>query len=101
MPGVAGVNGVSGWELVSALTPAIAVSPGSVLTLTVSCPADKRPLGGGFEALNGALQLNLVSSLPTTSSLAGYGWKVDLRNNTSSAQFYSQIRVYAICGFVQ
>jgi hypothetical protein len=95
------LNGVSGWEVVSAPTPATGgatVISGGWFTATVACPAGKRPLAGGFEAAGNGPQLTVIGSLPMSSATPG--WMVELRNNTSLMLSNVQIRVFAICGFV-
>lgn len=100
LPGPAGLNGVSGWEVVSAVTPTTGgttIFAGGVLQATVACSQGKQPVGGGFESVGNAAQLNLIASFPV---LNGAGWKVILRNNTAGSFTNVQVRVYAVCALV-
>ena len=101
-PGMPGVNGVSGWELVWALTPSTggtSVAPFTIFPASASCPGGKLPIGGGYELVGGAQQLDPVSSFP--SSDVPVGWRVVLRNNSASTASNAQVRVWVVCGFVQ
>lgn len=78
------------WELVSSQ---VTIPANSSEFISVSCPAGKRPTGGGVDALqsNGAhstLQ-RVIESYPTTSS-----WQALVRNDGTDAR---TARVYAIC----
>ncbi len=100
IPGVPGVNGVSGFEIVSAAAPSTGgttVAPFTTFFATVSCPAGKQPLGGGYESIGGAQSLDPVASFPLFNGTVG--WKVVLRNSASSTASNVQVKVYVICGF--
>jgi hypothetical protein len=85
------------------------VSVGAVVSASVACPADKRPLSGGFEPLiaglngnpptpgNGSVvNLSVISSAPTVN-----GWSVVLRNSVGQTRTNVQFRVWALCVFQQ
>jgi hypothetical protein len=97
---------LTGYEAVAA-DSAVFASVGfkAVVAGSVECPADKRPLSGGWEPLvaattttpttpgNGPVtQLWLASSAPTVN-----GWSVSFRNNATQARGPVQFRVWALC----
>ena len=66
----------------------------------VLCPAGKRPVGGGYELLNGGgPRLNAIASHPYANGPT-VGWRVQLRNNNADV-ITTTVRVHVICTTVQ
>ena len=90
MNGTNGVNGVSGYELVTSL--AMNISNANPATQKAVCPAGKKAIGGGFAetTTNGMI---VTSSGPSMTTLAGDSWSVTASRLSGNAQF----TVTAIC----
>jgi hypothetical protein len=100
LPGPAGAPGVSGFELVTTLTPATPQNIGGGMSLAASspCPAGKRAIGGGFESLGKAIEMQPIQLGPNADATA---WTVKLRNPFAVAMPNVQVKVVAICAVVQ
>jgi hypothetical protein len=95
--GPQGPNGVSGWEVRSAVGSVFSLGVfTSSLAQEVTCSSGKVPLAGGYELQGTAVQMSVTTSVPT-----GNGWRVQVRNNTSSFLSGAQVRVWAVCGNAQ
>jgi hypothetical protein len=95
--GPQGPNGVSGWEVRTSAGSVFALGIGtSSLAQEVTCSLNKVPLAGGYELLGTAAQMTVTTSVPTAN-----GWRVQVRNNTSSFLSNAQVRVWAVCGNAQ
>lgn len=87
-----GDPGVSAWQVVN--SGPFTVPANNRADKLVSCPAGKRPLGGGGAALNMNTWLVRSHPFPDTSPT---GWLVEFRNTTSGAVF---ARAYVVCATV-
>ena len=96
--GPQGAPGVSGYEIVSASTHSANLASGDVLSARAACPAGKRPLGGGVQALNAFHYATVSSSFPDPASAT---WVGEIRNNSFNSAGATDVVVYAICGKVQ
>ena len=95
--GPQGPNGVSGWEVRSAAGTVFSLGVAtSSLAQEVTCSSGKVPLAGGYELMGTAAQMTVTTSVPTAN-----GWRVQVRNNTSSFLSGAQVRVWAVCGNAQ
>jgi hypothetical protein len=97
--GPAGANGVSGYEKVLGDTGEFPFDQGDFYSVYASCPAGKSVVGGGHELLLDGARLTVVASMPYDD--AGFGWRVDFRNDTTGGLARTQVRAYAICVNVQ
>jgi hypothetical protein len=90
--GPAGANGVSGHEIV---TVATAMNSDTEKSITATCPAGKKPVGGGGYAI-GILSwpddIGLVASYP----VSGTGWRVVAREINAYAGSWLA-RAYVVC----
>lgn len=87
--GAPGVNGTSG--VVTVQTQTVDVRPGGYTTLSVTCPAGSRPIGGGWNFLGA---LDVWGSHPG-SGTAAQDWVVSV--NSPSANPTITTTLYAIC----
>jgi hypothetical protein len=76
----------------------------TLMTATVACSDGKRPVGGGFEPLQGGptdpqpgFGGGSVFLIPVLSAPTVNGWTVTLRNSSGSSRSNAQFRVWAIC----
>ena len=90
--GAQGAPGVSGYEHVE--SPAVSIPAHSVRGGSATCPAGKRPLGGGAISTF-AIDVSTNASFPSVDSSA---WQVVMNNNGPNA---SSFRVVAICAVVR
>jgi hypothetical protein len=94
--GLAGQNGIAGLQIVTALSPFDSVTP---KTLTATCPADKKVIGGGgyTSLIAGAVpnDVALVASNPTGTN----AWRLVAHEMDAYAPSW-MIRVYAVCANV-
>jgi hypothetical protein len=98
--GPAGPSGVSGYESNFVLNvPFNAVPLATVPPQTATCSAGRLPLGGGFTLLGSGQQLAVVASEPFGGEPSG--WRIIVRNSTSSTLGNAQVVVYVICAAVQ
>lgn len=106
--GPQGSPGVSGLESVSQTFPGVFVinsggQRGLSEVKTVSCPAGKTAISGGFDlgtnpSQNGqARQVTASSSQPSAD---GSGWSVQLFNNSTSFDTSIDLKVTAVCATV-
>ena len=97
LPGADGVDGVSGWEYVESETETL--EPGEQASLTVECPEDKAPLGGGGVTQSGIGGPILEGGRIITTSITGghEGWFMTVANDHD---FDITVRVSVICAFV-
>jgi len=94
-----GPSGVSGYELRVFANPPFGASPSITLPAQdVLCTPGRVPLGGGYELLGTGQQLTVLSSGPTPS---GTGWRVTVRNNSTSLLTNVQVRVFVACALMQ
>ena len=98
--GPQGPAGLSQYELRSVETlPFTAPAVGMIAAVNAPCSPGRTPLSGGYELINNAQQLSVVTSMPmVTSSLIG--WRVLVRNNTGLQLTNVAIRVWVTCGVV-
>lgn len=106
--GPAGAPGLSGYEIVSeTFKEVFIVNSGGQRGLsevkTVSCPAGKRAISGGFDLgtnkeQNGQARQVLVSLSGPNG--AGTGWSVQLFNNSNTFDTSIDLRVFAVCANV-
>ncbi len=90
-----GADGVSGFEIVSVLgTSATSVFQGATLT----CPAGKKALGGGFFRFSQSLS-DPVVTVVNGPHPNGLTWNILLRNNASSPGTWG-FNAYATCASV-
>jgi hypothetical protein len=88
---------VSGWEVRSFTGAVFGIASGTnSLGHVVTCSAGKVPFSGGYELIGTAVQMTVTTSVPTSD-----GWRMQLRNNTSSFLSNAQLRVWAVCGNAQ
>jgi hypothetical protein len=83
-------------SVLAPVSPAGVNSGGQVSGIAV-CPADKRAISGGFEALY--VQAAAASGLVASASfpLSETSWKVTMRNPSGFAVSGVTVRVFAIC----
>jgi hypothetical protein len=93
--GPAGANGVSGYVKVLGDTGQFGFDSGDAYSVYAPCPAGKIVVGGGYELLFDGSLLTVVSSVPYDD--AGYGWRVDFRNNTTGGLATIQVKAHALC----
>jgi len=87
--------------IVPAEFPLETINPSGAVQYAAACPAGSRPVGGGFETAPNGTQLTPAASHPLTNTVTGVrGWRVQLRNNTSTA-ITTLVRVHAICATVR
>lgn len=88
-----GAPGVSGYEIVTQPTTATT----TLFTVSVSCPAGKKALGGGVNSNTWSLSSGpyVVSSYPNA---VGTGWNT--RMSFHSASGNATVTAYAVCGTV-
>jgi len=95
--GLAGTNGVSGLEIVN--VPSGALNSDTEKSVTATCPAGKKVVGGGGYAI-GLLgfpdDIGLVASYPVNN---GTGWRVVAREINAYAGGWLA-RAYAVCANV-
>jgi hypothetical protein len=73
--------------------PPITVGSFATITGNASCPAGKRAIAGGFEALGGAIQMTPNGSYPVSETT----WRVVMRNLLTTSLANAQVRVYVVC----
>jgi hypothetical protein len=94
--GPAGPSGVSGYEALVAANPPFNAQPIYTLPVQIAtCSPGRVPVGGGFELVGGAEQLSVLSSEPFTGTTTG--WRVTVRNGTTSVLMNAQVRVFVVC----
>jgi hypothetical protein len=81
--GTPGAPGTSGYEVVSG--PDLAVNAGASAAQTVSCPAGKKVVGGGYE-VGSSLGVTLNRSSPSN---AGGSWYVRITNTTGANKTFN------------
>jgi hypothetical protein len=87
--GDAGAGGVINWEFVTQQA-SVAGAAQTETTVTATCPAGKKVLGGGFSG--GAQRATPVVSRPTPS---GNGWSVTFYNQSSVSAY--TVEAFASC----
>ena len=106
--GATGAPGVSGYEVVNQTFAGVFIensgSPRGLSEVkTVSCPAGKRAIGGGYDlgtnAAQNGQQRQVTVSLNGPNG-TGTGWSVQLFNNSTTIDTSIDLRVYAICASV-
>lgn len=91
LQGPAGASGVSGYEVIKT-TASLGAGPNLNTDLIVSCPAGKKPVGGGVE--QSTVPAATVYGLYPGGSLEGPTWHIALTNGSSSPR---TVTLYAIC----
>jgi hypothetical protein len=85
--GPQGAPGISGFQIVE--SPAINVDPGRTAQGTVTCPAGKKAISGGYETASSSnVTLNRTGPSGTTA------WYVRITNNTAAAKTWN---AQAVC----
>lgn len=98
--GPAGPSGVSGYESNFVLNSPFNALPSATLPAQVAtCSVGRVPLGGGYTLMGSGQQLTVVASEPVGGEPAG--WRVIVRNSTSSMLGNAQVVVYVICAAMQ
>lgn len=88
-----GAVGLSNWEIVDTLGPA---NSNPTRFTTVSCPANKRPLGGGgYVGGAGYTSVALDRSWPSGTT----GWRVEAHEHTATGSNWN-LNAYVICATV-
>jgi hypothetical protein len=91
---------VSGYESNFVLNSPFNALPSAALPAQVAtCSAGRVPLGGGYTLMGSGQQLTVVASEPVGGEPAG--WRVIVRNGTSSMLGNAQVVVYVICAAMQ
>lgn len=85
---------MSGYEVVTAVTPIVTVPGFGTFTAGATCPSGKHVIAGGYEALGSAILLTPIASHPTITIDT---WRVILRSPQVSQTANVQLRVYAVC----
>jgi hypothetical protein len=90
-----GTGALTGVEFLWSLNPNPPITVASFGTITgnAGCPAGKRAIAGGYEALGGAIQMTPNGSFPASETT----WRVVMRNLTTTPLANSQIRVWVVC----
>jgi hypothetical protein len=98
--GPTGPSGVSGFESNFVLNNPFTAMPSANLPPQVAtCSAGRVPLGGGYTLMGSGQQLTVVASEPMSGEPSG--WRVTVRNNTSSTLGNAQVVVYVMCAGMQ
>lgn len=61
-----------------------------------ACSAGRVPIGGGYELVGTGQQLTVLASAPTSG-----GWRVIVKNTTSSTLMNAQVKVHVVCAVMQ
>ena len=90
--GATGTNGVSGWQLIPG-TPSGDIE--NVRTVTASCPAGKKVVGGGFltSSISNANRIVILASYPSSDTV----WSVNGTTNIAGGDASYALQAYAIC----
>lgn len=92
--GPQGAAGLTGYQMVSSALFTQQLTGSQAVTTTLPCLGGRRVLGGGFDTIPGAANVQVVSSYASSFDT----WKVTLRVNQDAASVVSiQYRVYAVC----
>ena len=94
--GPQGLPGISGYFIASTPSTTVSVAGNSTTSMSVSCPAGKNVIGGGYEsaqAAGGNYSLHPVSMFPSAADT----WRVTLRVSGINNAVTITFRVYAIC----
>jgi hypothetical protein len=95
--GIQGIQGPSGLSSLERVQKDQNIPATAGTQVSVSCPAGKVPIAGGYEAIGSPMQIK--GELPTaTSGSQMNAWMVSVFNNNGTQQ---TLRVYAICATVQ
>lgn len=86
--GPAGASGISGWEKVST---ASASTTDQLKTVTVTCPANKKVLSGGFVVNSSTVTFYTVSNYPSADN----AWTTSIHRSSTTSPW--DMSVYAIC----
>jgi hypothetical protein len=90
--GPQGLPGVSGLQTVFTAMTSVTVDPSQATTMTVTCPAGKNVIAGGYDSPTAGLVLTAVSSYPSAADT----WRVTLRLGETTRSTF-QLRVYGVC----
>ena len=91
---------MSGYESNFVLNSPFNALPSATLPAQVAtCSVGRVPLGGGYTLMGSGQQLTVVASEPVGGEPAG--WRVIVRNSTSSMLGNAQVVVYVICAAMQ
>ena len=90
---------MSGYEVVSALSPAAPVNVGGFASLSGSatCPAGKIAIAGGYEGYGDSWFMHHYASFPSAPNT----WTVSLKNRDSGSKFNVQMKVFVLCAAAQ
>jgi hypothetical protein len=93
--GPQGLPGVSGYFIASTPSTTVTVAGNSTTSMSVSCPAGKNVIGGGYESNQGAgtYALHPIAMFPSAADT----WRVTLRVSGINNAVTITFRVYAIC----
>jgi hypothetical protein len=89
----AAVNRDTGYEEIGSTNQQVAA--GGTGSVTVNCPAGKKPLGGGVTA--GSTGIRLIESFPLSAPSNPSGWRGSVFNGGTVSSTFA---VYAICASV-
>lgn len=99
LPGIAGANGVSGYEIAAGETQAASYGVrGTVRTFEVPCPSGKVPVSGGHEPLNDFSQwVTVITSMPVNTATFS-GWRFQVQNAFYPGALTGvQLRLHVVC----
>ena len=94
--GPQGLPGISGYFIASTPSTTVTVAGNSTTSMSVSCPAGKNVIGGGYESTQVAgvnYALHPVAMFPSAADT----WRVTLRVSGINNAVTITFRVYAIC----
>jgi hypothetical protein len=93
--GPQGLPGISGYFIASTPSTTVTVAGNSTTSMSVSCPAGKNVIGGGYESTQAAgnYAVHPVSMFPSAADT----WRVTLRVSGINNAVTITFRVYAIC----
>jgi hypothetical protein len=86
---------VSGYEKVVGDTFEFPLNRGDVYSVYAPCSPGKVAVGGGYELLFDGQRLTVLASVLYDD--AGYGCRVDFKNNTTAMVVRTQVKAYALC----
>jgi hypothetical protein len=90
-----GSSGLAGYEKILNDTGQFPMEDGEGIAVVAECPADKLPVGGGFELRGQGELLTVLGSAPY--DFDAIGWRVSVRNNSGAALTRAQVRAYVLC----
>lgn len=99
LPGIAGANGVSGYEIEVGETQVFNYGVrGTVQTFQVPCAAGKVPVAGGHEPMNQNSQwVTVIASTPVNDGTFS-GWRFQVQNAYYPGALVGvQLRLHVVC----